>query len=166
MYILLSVSLLSFVFFLNKSRARYRNRDYREPKISHGIIIVFVNIVFELAYRYIYNPQIAKASETSVFLVYWLPQIIFYLCLVTTFLLMSYAFGLFIWPDTKNKINQSHSLNIPICFLLSLFVFYPSLMRNGLVENTAVMLVSSLIAGGLTSIYLVRILVIKFNANN
>ena len=166
MYILLSVVVISFIFFLNKSRARYRNRDYKEPKITHGVIIVFVNIVFELAYRYIYNPQNAKISEASVFLVYWLPQVIFYLGLVTVFLAMSYMQGLFIWPDSKNKINQNHSFNMPICFLLSIFLFYPSLMRNGLVENTAFMLVSSLIAGGLTSLYFVRILVIKFNANN
>ena len=80
MYILLSIAVLSFIFYLNKARARYKNRDYRKPQISHGILVLFVNFVFEVAYRYIYNPQIDKNPESSVFLVYWVPQIIFYLC--------------------------------------------------------------------------------------
>jgi len=112
------------------------------------------------------NPQYAKIHEESVFLVYWLPQVMFYLCLITVFLVISCTHGLFIWPDSKNKINQRLSLNIPMCFLLSNFVFYPSIMRNRLAENTAILFLISIIVGGLLSIYLVRILVIKFNTDN
>lgn len=154
---------LFFLFFLNKSRIRYRKRDYREPKLFHGALVLLINIAFEVVYRNVYAFQPTQVQGGSVFLVYWLPQVIYYTCLITVLLALSYFCGLFIWPDTRNEINKKHSFNIPIFFLLSLFIIYPSISRYGLVESSPFMLAMILIADGFTSLYLVRILVIKFN---
>ena len=165
MYIMLGVAtlFLFFLFFLNKSRIRYRKRDYREPKLFHGALVLLINIAFEVVYRNVYAFQPTQVQGGSVFLVYWLPQVIYYTCLITVLLAPSYFCGLFIWPDTRNEINKKHSFNIPIFFLLSLFIIYPSISRYGLVESSPFMLAMILIADGFTSLYLVRILVIKFN---
>ena len=165
MFIMLGVAtlFLFFLFFLNKSRIRYRKRDYREPKLFHGALVLLINIAFEVVYRNVYAFQPTQVQGGSVFLVYWLPQVIYYTCLITVLLALSYFCGLFIWPDTRNEINKKHSFNIPIFFLLSLFIIYPSISRYGLVESSPFMLAMILIADGFTSLYLVRILVIKFN---
>jgi hypothetical protein len=162
MYLALVIVVLLFIFFLKKSRTRYRIRDYKRPAIIHGVIILLVNIAFEIIYRAEFVPTQAGSSSL---LTYVLPQVIYYLLLITVFLAMAYSYGFFIWPDDRNAINRQHNINIPICFILTLFILYPSFMRNGLVESSSFLLVCSLIGSGITSIYLVRIFVIKFNTN-
>ncbi len=160
MYLALAIAILLFIFFLKKSRARYRIRDYKRPTIIHGIIILLVNIAFEIIYRAEFAP--IQAGYSSL-LTYVLPQVIYYLLLITIFLVMAYRYGFFIWPDDRNAINRQHTINIPMCFLLTIFIVCPSAMRNGIIEASPYLHVCSLIGSGLTSIYLVRIFTIKFN---
>lgn len=161
MYLALGVVTLLFIFFVNKSRVKYRARNHKPPKIYHGVLLLSINIFFECIYRRFIVSQ--HDIDTSVFVAYWLPQITYYLCLLTVLLVLSSLYGLFIWTDAKNEVNKKHSFNIPIIFLLSLFIIYPSLARQELVESSPFMLAMILIADGFTSLYIVRMLVIKFN---
>ncbi|HGE8241612.1 TPA: hypothetical protein ACGD2U_003431, partial [Aeromonas veronii] len=63
MYLALAIAILLFIFFLKKSRARYRIRDYKRPTIIHGIIILLVNIAFEIIYRAEFVPIQASYSS-------------------------------------------------------------------------------------------------------
>lgn len=161
MYLALGIVTLLFIFFVNKSRAKYRARYYKRPKIYHGALLLIINIFFEFIYRCFFVSR--YDIGTSAFIAYWLPQIMYYLCLITVLLVLSFLYGLFIWPDAKNEINKKHSFNIPIIFLLSIFVFYPSVVRLGIDETSLYMYAMILIADGFVSIYMVRMLVIKFN---
>ncbi|MCH7371013.1 hypothetical protein [Aeromonas sp. MR16] len=161
MYLTLGIVTLIFIISVKKSRVKYRARAHKLPKIYHGALLLIVNALFEFIYRQFFVSQ--HDIDESVFVTYWLPQIIYYLCLITVLLVLSFLYGLFIWPDGKNEVNKNHSFNIPILFLLSLFIFYPSLGRQELVEISPFMLAMILVADGFTSLYLVRMLVIKFN---
>lgn len=162
MYLTLGIVTLLFIFFIKKSRAKYRARYYKPAKICHGALLLIINVLFECIYRLFFVSQ--HEIGASVFVAYWLPQIIYYLFLITVLLALSSIYGLFIWPDVKNAINEKRSSMISLIFwLFILCIFYPSIVRLGIEEASLYMHAIILITDVMVSICLVRILVIKFN---